>query len=113
MKMSLILASLVLSSVSYASSMRDLTNDEVTTLNWLLQCPKEIAEVTQQGEWIGSGKFFSDRAGSRFSYRFFRQNGFTTSEYVTTLHVSRIRIQNPPVDAPGFRVECEIQKETL
>lgn len=113
MKVSLVLASLILSSVSYSSTMRNLTNDEVNTLNWILQCPNEIAKVTQHGEWIGSGTFFSDRAGTGVSYRFFRQTGFTTSEYVTTLHVSRILIQNPPADARGFRVECEIKKETL
>lgn len=111
--MSLILISLILSSVSYGFSMRDLTNDEVNTLNWILQCPNELAKVTQEGEWIGSGKFYTDRAGSRISYRFFRRIGFTSSEYVTSLHISRVRIHNPPADAPSFRVECEIQKESL
>ena len=112
-KKGLLLAALFLSSVSNASSMRDLTGTEISNLNWLLQCPNEIAELTKNSEKIESGVFFSDRNGSKYSYKFFRRIGFSKTEYAATLNISRIRRINPPTDAPSYTVECEITKETL
>lgn len=92
-----------------ASAFRKLTHQEITSVNWILQCPTELADITRDGKWVGDGTFSSGRKmGTQMSYRFFRQVGFTRSEYVGTLNVRRVPLRVPRMDAPNYRVECSI-----
>jgi hypothetical protein len=98
--------------IAAASAMRDLAQDEIDTVNWILQCPKELSQITKKAQWVGAGRFFSDRMGTQISYSFFRRKGWTGREYVATLKVARMRRPEPiPADAPSFTVVCELVKE--
>ncbi|MCC7405660.1 MAG: hypothetical protein IT288_14775 [Bdellovibrionales bacterium] len=95
-----------------ASAMRDLEQDEIDSVNWILQCPKELGQITKKAQFVSTGRFFSDRMGTQISYNFFRRKGFIGSEYVSTLKVARMRRPDPvPADAPSFTVVCQLVKE--
>ncbi len=107
---SFIILSLVLgSTVVFASKPKPLGEVEIDAVNFLLQCPDEVNELSKNGHRIQDGSRFSDKTVSDGrSYNFYRKIRWTSTEYVSTLTVTRVRRPDGPTDAPPYRVTCEI-----
>jgi hypothetical protein len=111
MKMYLLSALLfVVGAAAVASEKKEMSREEVLAVNFLLQCPKEVAQLSKPGNWIQSGAIFSDRTVLEGrSYNFIKGGTWARpAEPVATLVVSRVRRPNPPADARNFTIKCEV-----
>ncbi len=99
-------------SSSFASTLRNLNQTELNAINLLVACPAELTEVLKEGEWVGSGKYWDSRNQNKgMNFVFAKRDGFVGTEYVKTLKVSMLKVNNPAADAPGFEYKCELVKE--
>ena len=106
----MLLMSSLFSSVCYATFIRNLSETELEASNWIIQCPKELVQMTDQGGIISTGEFISDMGASTYSYKFYRQRSFESSEYLGSLVITRKYLFNPPQDGPAYRVICEVKQ---
>lgn len=110
--LSVILVSVGFSTNAFASKQKPMTKTELDAVNFLLQCPKEVYELSKDGNRIQTGGTFNDRTVTDGrNYNFYRRNGWTTTEYVSTLTVSRVRRLHGPADAPTYTVSCTISDQ--
>ncbi|MCB0364888.1 MAG: hypothetical protein H6624_05075 [Bdellovibrionaceae bacterium] len=61
---------LMLSVAAQASLITDLTGQEIRSINALLECPTELAEMTKINARLGSGHLFTDRPGYKYTFMF-------------------------------------------
>ena len=61
---------LILGGTAQASLITDLTGQEIRSINALLECPTELAEMTKLGAQLGSGHLFTDRPGYKYTFMF-------------------------------------------
>jgi hypothetical protein len=113
MKSIIILSMILGSAVAFASKQKPMSKSEVDAVNFILQCPDEVLELNKKGARVQTGGTFNDRTVTDGrNYNFFRRNGWTSTEYVSTLTVSRVRRLHGPSDAPSYTVSCEITDQS-
>lgn len=104
---------LMFSGFAFSSHTRGLDPAEKSILNYALDCPTEIKEILNAGgQWVGDGVYRSDRHGSGYILNFYKQVGFTMTEYVGTVYARRkLRLPPLPADAPSYTIECRLSYE--
>lgn len=110
MKKMILLGALMMSSLAMGSTERSLTSLEVDTLNNLLKCPKELAEIMKVSEWIGSGAVKGNARNTQTTYNFYTRSGMVSADLTGVLTISAVKIDNPAMDAPDTEYICSLSR---
>jgi hypothetical protein len=94
--------------VSYAAT-KQLSGPQVNILNWLVECPNEVAEILQDANWVGGGTTWENSNNRGAEIQFQKRGSMgRPNEYISTLRVVRINRAVTPRGARPFLVECSI-----
>jgi len=107
----ILIALLLATNYSHAATTHALTNEELKAVNWIMDCPKELSEMSAHWYRIQSAKFQKSKKVQTMTFNFAAPAGFGLWMPIATVSVSRVTMENPPADHPGYNIKCNLKEK--